>query len=158
MWIFFFFDFLIFCIFFFFFFFFLFFVYILVFYFFFSSRRRHTRCLSDWSSDVCSSDLVARTFPVSSLITRTRTSASGNSPGSITRPCNVPVIVSGLVLTTRRALALEARALISDVNCERIRAELRSELTNFDFCDINSHPTVMLNRGQFDFQGERALK
>src|SRR5258705_3845054 len=25
--------------------------------FFLSSRRRHTRCLSDWSSDVCSSDL-----------------------------------------------------------------------------------------------------
>src|ERR1035441_10919701 len=24
----------------------------------FSSRRRHTRCLSDWSSDVCSSDLI----------------------------------------------------------------------------------------------------
>src|SRR5205814_3002620 len=30
-----------------------------VFIFFFSSRRRHTRCLSDWSSDVCSSDLFA---------------------------------------------------------------------------------------------------
>src|SRR5258705_9165453 len=29
------------------------------FFFFFSSRRRHTRCLSDWSSDVCSSDLCA---------------------------------------------------------------------------------------------------
>src|SRR5262245_62187306 len=28
--------------------------------FFFSSRRRHTRCLSDWSSDVCSSDLRCR--------------------------------------------------------------------------------------------------
>src|SRR5262245_63544022 len=28
---------------------------------FFSSRRRHTRCLSDWSSDVCSSDLAAIT-------------------------------------------------------------------------------------------------
>src|SRR6266496_816157 len=27
--------------------------------FFFSSRRRHTRSLRDWSSDVCSSDLVA---------------------------------------------------------------------------------------------------
>src|SRR5438128_7873025 len=26
--------------------------------FFFSSRRRHTRCYRDWSSDVCSSDLV----------------------------------------------------------------------------------------------------
>src|SRR5436853_5046429 len=29
--------------------------------FFFSSRRRHTRCLSDWSSDVCSSDLTGKT-------------------------------------------------------------------------------------------------
>src|SRR5437899_6569454 len=29
-------------------------------FFFFSSRRRHTRCLSDWSSDVCSSDLFSR--------------------------------------------------------------------------------------------------
>src|SRR5947199_3220336 len=28
--------------------------------FFFSSRRRHTRCLSDWSSDVCSSDLAEK--------------------------------------------------------------------------------------------------
>src|SRR5258706_8021374 len=27
-------------------------------YFFFSSRRRHTRLVSDWSSDVCSSDLL----------------------------------------------------------------------------------------------------
>src|SRR6266498_4501995 len=29
-------------------------------FFFFSSRRRHTRCGRDWSSDVCSSDLVER--------------------------------------------------------------------------------------------------
>src|SRR5256885_5537826 len=29
-----------------------------VFYFFFSSRRRHTRLQGDWSSDVCSSDLL----------------------------------------------------------------------------------------------------
>src|SRR5712675_3512022 len=28
-------------------------------FFFFSSRRRHTRCSRDWSSDVCSSDLVS---------------------------------------------------------------------------------------------------
>src|SRR5262245_62494897 len=33
--------------------------------FFFSSRRRHTRCLSDWSSDVCSSDLPAPAAPPS---------------------------------------------------------------------------------------------
>src|SRR6266496_6386670 len=30
-----------------------------MFFFFFSSRRRHTRSLRDWSSDVCSSDLLA---------------------------------------------------------------------------------------------------
>src|SRR5205807_3589861 len=29
-----------------------------LFFFFFSSRRRHTRLQGDWSSDVCSSDLV----------------------------------------------------------------------------------------------------
>src|SRR2546427_2167596 len=31
---------------------------IIIFFFFFSSRRRHTRFDCDWSSDVCSSDLV----------------------------------------------------------------------------------------------------
>src|SRR5690606_40461217 len=30
-------------------------------FFFFSSRRRHTRFSRDWSSDVCSSDLLSRT-------------------------------------------------------------------------------------------------
>src|SRR5262249_59516333 len=30
---------------------------LLLVFFFFSSRRRHTRLVSDWSSDVCSSDL-----------------------------------------------------------------------------------------------------
>src|SRR5207245_8709517 len=29
-----------------------------VLFFFFPSRRRHTRCYRDWSSDVCSSDLL----------------------------------------------------------------------------------------------------
>src|SRR5438046_7274729 len=32
-------------------------MYIYLLFFFFSSRRRHTRLVSDWSSDVCSSDL-----------------------------------------------------------------------------------------------------
>src|SRR5215203_3516218 len=30
----------------------------MIFFFFFSSRRRHTRYWRDWSSDVCSSDLI----------------------------------------------------------------------------------------------------
>src|SRR5690606_41070822 len=33
-------------------------------FFFFSSRRRHTRFSRDWSSDVCSSDLVETIGPV----------------------------------------------------------------------------------------------
>src|SRR5699024_12008245 len=32
-----------------------------IFFFFFSSRRRHTRSKRDWSSDVCSSDLISFT-------------------------------------------------------------------------------------------------
>src|SRR5690242_20895903 len=35
------------------------------FFFFFSSRRRHTRLTCDWSSDVCSSDLLIAAFWVS---------------------------------------------------------------------------------------------
>src|SRR5437899_7364358 len=46
----------------------------LLFFFFFSSRRRHTRCLSDWSSDVCSSDLAdghrRRLQPTGELLAR----------------------------------------------------------------------------------------
>src|SRR2546427_10066364 len=39
-------------------------------FFFFSSRRRHTRFDCDWSSDVCSSDLIIA--PISGLIERTK--------------------------------------------------------------------------------------
>src|SRR5258705_4628503 len=38
--------------------------------FFFSSRRRHTRCLSDWSSDVCSSDLTREAGEIGTDLTR----------------------------------------------------------------------------------------
>src|SRR2546430_17290770 len=37
---------------------------VLIFFFFFSSRRRHTRFDCDWSSDVCSSDLLKSDLPV----------------------------------------------------------------------------------------------
>src|SRR5690606_40028639 len=39
--------------------------YCVYFFFFFSSRRRHTRFSRDWSSDVCSSDLVSTNLPTS---------------------------------------------------------------------------------------------
>src|SRR3712207_9197516 len=38
---------------------------------FFSSRRRHTRYWRDWSSDVCSSDLIFRDLPFTDRIAAT---------------------------------------------------------------------------------------
>src|SRR3712207_6608957 len=46
------------------------------FFFFFSSRRRHTRYWRDWSSDVCSSDLWARSPSISAGATMGGTVAS----------------------------------------------------------------------------------
>src|SRR5206468_863139 len=44
---------------------------IVLFFFFFSSRRRHTRSDRDWSSDVCSSDLIVIVIGVGSAFTMT---------------------------------------------------------------------------------------
>src|SRR2546421_2868257 len=49
-----------------------------LFFFFFSSRRRHTRSDRDWSSDVCSSDLVDR------LVNRERVTAGTGSAHTLT--------------------------------------------------------------------------
>src|SRR5262249_58960259 len=46
------------------------------FFFFFSSRRRHTRLVSDWSSDVCSSDLFRPAFEAAAA----RARAEGKLP------------------------------------------------------------------------------
>src|SRR5438045_4233840 len=48
-----------------------------VFFFFFSSRRRHTRCLSDWSSDVCSSDLLVGLVAVPEILDAVHVVAAG---------------------------------------------------------------------------------
>src|SRR5262245_62930967 len=57
-------------------------------FFFFSSRRRHTRCLSDWSSDVCSSDLT---------FWERRLGADPNIAGRTIRLNRKPVRVIGVV-------------------------------------------------------------
>src|SRR5262249_59005492 len=51
----------------------------LSFFFFFSSRRRHTRLVSDWSSDVCSSDL---SFPPAMTDPGTRGRPAGAGPAA----------------------------------------------------------------------------
>src|SRR5699024_11995031 len=45
--------------------------------FFFSSRRRHTRSKRDWSSDVCSSDLLEKTAYLTIKTARTGNVSSG---------------------------------------------------------------------------------
>src|SRR5437899_3948681 len=79
-------------------------------FFFFSSRRRHTRCLSDWSSDVCSSDL-ARPVPAAGVAvqgelayTQDVSPAQGlvHSPLGVGEDAEVPDLVGepvGLLLT-----------------------------------------------------------
>src|SRR5206468_7973754 len=50
------------------------------FFFFFSSRRRHTRSDRDWSSDVCSSDLMRHFAIRSASVLSTRRSAQSPRP------------------------------------------------------------------------------
>src|SRR5258705_2255127 len=64
--------------------------------FFFSSRRRHTRCLSDWSSDVCSSDLGSLRPADSTLIIDREESAGRSEPEEIAQ------ILKGVERTTSR--------------------------------------------------------
>src|SRR2546422_2398383 len=61
-------------------------------FFFFSSRRRHTRCSRDWSSDVCSSDLLPALKKVTSF---PRVELSGSS--QLTPPSRLNVTVEGNV-------------------------------------------------------------
>src|SRR5262245_63384629 len=61
----------------------LFFVIFVYFFFFFSSRRRHTRCLSDWSSDVCSSDLRQANCQRLRLLAFGVGMIAGSSPGAM---------------------------------------------------------------------------
>src|SRR5207247_3438822 len=44
--------------------------------FFFSSRRRHTRSTRDWSSDVCSSDLVSVTVQMTLVVPTLKTAGA----------------------------------------------------------------------------------
>src|SRR5262249_56804144 len=56
------------------------------FFFFFPSRRRHTRLVSDWSSDVCSSDLLkavkSATEPVLPALLTLSTACAASSTSS----------------------------------------------------------------------------
>src|SRR6202020_566865 len=78
--------------------------------FFFSSRRRHTRCLSDWSSDVCSSDLTGSSHATrGSLIMAVAepVSPSAGPPGDGSAAAakrEIKIVLPGLLLAILLAL------------------------------------------------------
>src|SRR5690349_24095297 len=84
-----------------------------MFFFFFSSRRRHTRSLRDWSSDVCSSDLLgdrSGTFPL--LVAAAKQKILGNAQGLSQLPNR---------LRSDRALESVLNAQIgTESGCERV--------------------------------------
>src|SRR3989440_1090535 len=120
-------------------------------FFFFSSRRRHTRSDRDWSSDVCSSDLV--TFAVTpggtgywlgaldgglfgyGSVTRA-VSASSAVDGSGQYRIGVPagqyvVVVAATV--DGRSLRAQTSVTVSDGGTYDVSARLNSTRTGFDF-------------------------
>src|SRR5262249_59494281 len=54
-------------------------------FFFFSSRRRHTRLVSDWSSDVCSSDLICVRPSGGGCATTIQAAVTIAGPGDVVR-------------------------------------------------------------------------
>src|SRR5258705_4051426 len=60
--------------------------------FFFSSRRRHTRCLSDWSSDVCSSDLYPDVIESISVKGPSQTIKSHHNVGGLPERMHLKVV------------------------------------------------------------------
>src|SRR5262249_57309788 len=108
--------------------------------FFFSSRRRHTRLVSDWNSDVCSSDLEA---PDTMIRISPPVSSAGEgmpllrSPGASPEPRKPRVlkgIQSQLMLMTRlrseeRRVGKECRS-----ECARYRERKKAQ-KRIDVCE-----------------------
>src|SRR5205814_3169730 len=86
----------------------------------FSSRRRHTRCLSDWSSDVCSSDL--------SVLVHGAAGAVGSMAIQLAREAGAYVIGTGRAAARQTALDFGAQEFV-DLNNDALEdvGEARSE-------------------------------
>src|SRR5262245_65757643 len=90
--------------------------FILVFFFFFSSRRRHTRCLSDWSSDVCSSDLSRDLGALASCPSHA-TVATRSCPHSASR--------TNVVRSEERRVGKECRSRRSEYHYKKTNIQMR---------------------------------
>src|SRR2546429_5239792 len=85
-------------------------------FFFFSSRRRHTRCSRDWSSDVCSSDLITTIQGATTIIHAATT----------TEILAVTTTVRELTMITD--IVMEAFGTVTAIRSEEHTSELQSRL------------------------------
>src|SRR5207249_5707252 len=84
--------------------------------FFFSSRRRHTRSKRDWSSDVCSSDLLPKAETIGI------TSVAGRADIGEPRGCRWPGITPQKCAVRHRVAGRHGR---QHVNAKELRSEER---------------------------------
>src|SRR5437899_4357409 len=117
--------------------------------FFFSSRRRHTRCLSDWSSDVCSSDLACLRGKKTLINYR-----SGEARDHLRRFRTArPVLAgaSGLVVPSRylvdvfREFGLEASMVPNIVDLTQFSFRERNPVRPHLVCTRGFHPYYCLD-------------
>src|SRR5258705_7485163 len=103
--------------------------------FFFSSRRRHTRCLSDWSSDVCSSDLpwlLMAATPVLAQINAGTLPATASPPFKVSKvaqfdlPWRIAFLPDGRMLVTEKVGKLLLAAQDGRSEERRVGKECRS--------------------------------
>src|SRR5262245_66515985 len=100
-------------------------------FFFFSSRRRHTRCLSDWSSDVCSSDLYC--FPAANAIPSMRCTSAESGLR--------PTAASSATRSEERRVGKECRSRWStydEKKKEEKEEEIVAERSRFESTDVES--------------------
>src|SRR5262245_62277132 len=98
-------------------------------FFFFSSRRRHTRCLSDWSSDVCSSDLSVA--PWNSCWLRTSMTRGGRLARSEDRTSATVIVDSIPRLMTRTPFPVGTGAALETKRLwDRVSAKTRLEASD----------------------------
>src|SRR5207249_8045822 len=86
--------------------------------FFFSSRRRHTRSKRDWSSDVCSSDLIRSSVP-SSRVRRGHGVTLMRSKATSAAVCDATWLSTPLLWMTksRRGMRSEERRVGKECRC-----------------------------------------
>src|SRR6266705_6462443 len=87
--------------------------------FFFSSRRRHTRSYGDWSSDVCSSDLLG-TDPGTNALTATASISGSVESVRFTATGQAEAVLRNVIIYTTEGFGLPDVAIVRpDGSCRR---------------------------------------